>query len=287
MQIVSNQLLITIPMKKPAAGTAGKVEIHAINLGPSAGGNQSLVSHEVLDLESRPILNNEKIHPESEPRQSHFSRPHRSRRGRMRRQSGRVPAVQAGPRHGRITQASSRRTPCPVCRRAKNGHCRWGDGVWHCFIGDSHHPPSNIRIGDVIDIDGEQAALVATDGGHSGNSYVFRAHTAPGRTRVREVAQPAPRDSNDLTWIELVIADADDALAVTDFQLHTTPWPELQHLLALITSSAKAVADCITKTKARQGWERQIEVLELAARALKKQKAMADHFRWHYLGEVK
>ena len=55
-------------MKKPAAGTAGKVEIHAINLGPSAGGNQSLVSHEVLDLESRPILNNEKIHPESEPR---------------------------------------------------------------------------------------------------------------------------------------------------------------------------------------------------------------------------
>ena len=87
--------------------------------------------------------------------------------------------------------------------------------------------------------------------------------------------------------IKLVIADADDALAVTDFQLHTTPWPELQHLLALITSSAKAVADCITKTKARQGWERQIEVLELAARALKKQKAMADHFRWHYLGEVK
>ena len=86
-------------MKKPAAGTAGKVEIHAINLGPSAGGNQSLVSHEVLDLESRPILNNEKIHPESEPRQSHFSRPHRSRRGRMRRQSGRVPAVQAGLRH--------------------------------------------------------------------------------------------------------------------------------------------------------------------------------------------
>ncbi len=98
-------------MKKPAAGTAGKVEIHAINLGPSAGGNQSLVSHEVLDLESCPILNNEKIHPESEPRQSHFSRPHRSRRGRVRRQSGRVPAVQAGPRHGHTTQASSRRTP--------------------------------------------------------------------------------------------------------------------------------------------------------------------------------
>ena len=81
-------------MKKPAAGTAGKVEIHAINLGPSAGGNQSLVSHEVLDLESRPILNNEKIHPESEPRQSHFYRPHRSRHGRVRRQSGCEPAVQ-------------------------------------------------------------------------------------------------------------------------------------------------------------------------------------------------
>ena len=30
----------------------------------------------------------------------------------------------------------------------------------------------------------------------------------------------------------------------------------------------------------------QITVLETAAAALKKQKRMADHFRWHYLGEV-
>ena len=93
--------------------------------------------------------------------------------------------------------------------------------------------------------------------------------------------------THPMAWIEVVIADADDALAVTDFQLHNTPWPELQHLLALITGSAEAVADCIAKTQARQGWERQIEVLELAARALKKQEAMADHFPWHYLGEVK
>ena len=275
-------------MKKPAAGTAGKVEIHAINLGPSAGGNQSLVSHEVLDLESRPILNNEKIHPESEPRQSHFSRPHRSRHGRMRRHPGRVPAVQAGLRHGRISQASSRRTPCPVCGRQKNSHCRWGDGVWHCFIGDSHHPPSNIRIGDVIDIKGEQAALVATDGGHSGNSYVFRAHTALDRTRVRQVAKPAPKDSGYMAWIEVVIADADLALAITDFQLHNTPPPELHHLLALINVSTELVNDCLTKVKAdtRQGWDHQITILETAAAALKKQKRMADHFRWHFLGEV-
>ena len=235
-------------MKKPVVGATGKVENLSINLSPLTGGDQSLVSQEVLDLESRPILNKEKIHTESEPRQSHFSRPHRSRHGRVRRQSGRVPAVQAGLRHGRLTQASSRRTPCPICLRTKNSHCRFGDGVWHCFIGDTHHPPSNLRIGDVIDINGEQAALVATDGGHSGNSYVFRAHTALDRTRVREVSQPAPRDSNYQTWIELVIADADDALAVTDFQLHNTPWPELDHLLALITGSAEAVDDCIAKT---------------------------------------
>ena len=142
----------------------------------------------------------------------------------------------------------------------------------------------------MIWIGSELAALVTTDGGHSGNSYVFRTHiegVRPCRVSDWSVARPAARDSNYLTWIELVIADADDALAVTDFQLHTNPWPELQHLLALITSSAEAVDDCIAKTKARQGWERQIEVLELAARALKKQKAMADHFRWHYLGEVK
>ena len=92
MQIISNQLLITIPMKKPAAGTAGKVEIHAINLGPSAGGNQSLVSQEVLDLESRPILNKEKIHTESEARPSQKTWQQPSQGGGARRQSSHVSA---------------------------------------------------------------------------------------------------------------------------------------------------------------------------------------------------
>ena len=79
-------------MKKPAASTAGKVEIHAINLGPSAGGNQSLVSHEVLDLESRPILNKEKIHTESEARPSQKTWQQPSQGGGARRQSSRVSA---------------------------------------------------------------------------------------------------------------------------------------------------------------------------------------------------
>ena len=79
-------------MKKPAASTAGKVEIHAINLGPSAGGNQSLVSQEVLDLESRPILNKEKIHTESEARSSQKTWQQPSQGGGARRQSSRVSA---------------------------------------------------------------------------------------------------------------------------------------------------------------------------------------------------
>ncbi len=86
----------------------------------------------------------------------------------------------------------------------------------------------------------------------------------------------------------MVIADADLALAITDFQLHNTPPPELQHQLALIKVSTELVDDCLSKVKAdnRQGWDHQITVLETAAAALKKQKRMAVHFRWHFLGEV-
>ena len=276
-------------MKKPAVASAGlDLDFNYSNLGPAAGEQQSPQSQPVLDTDSCPILNNNSVHNETDPRQSQGTRRQRSRRGGVRRRSGRVPAIQAEQRHGRIAQSSSRRTPCPVCGRVRNGHCRWGDGVWHCFVGDTNHPPSNIRIGDVIDINGEHAALVATDGGHSGNSYVFRAHTALDRTRARQVAKPAPKDSGYMAWIEVIIADADLALTITDFQLHNTPPPELQHLLALINVSTELVDDCLTKVKAdtRQGWDHQITVLETAAAALKKQKRMADHFRWHYLGEV-
>ena len=79
-------------MKKPVVGATGKVENLSINLSPSTGGNQSLVSQEVLELESRPILNNEQIHPESEARPSQKTWQQPSKGGGARRQLRRVSA---------------------------------------------------------------------------------------------------------------------------------------------------------------------------------------------------
>ena len=79
-------------MKKLVVGATGKVENLSINLSPSTGGNQSLVSQEVLDLESRPILNKEKIHTESEARPSQKTWQQPNQRGGVRRQSRRVSA---------------------------------------------------------------------------------------------------------------------------------------------------------------------------------------------------
>ena len=254
-------------MKKPAVTAAGlDLNFNNSNVGPTAGEHQSPLSLSVLRKDWR----------------------NRNQHVGVRRRTSRIPASQAEHRHGRITQSSSRRTPCPVCGRTRNGHCRWGNGIWHCFCGDTNAPPSNIRIGGVIEIGGELAALVTTAGGHSGNSYVFRTHRAIGRTRVRQVSNPAPQDNGYIAWIEVVISDADAALAITDFQLHNAPWLELQHLLALINVSTELLDQCLlaVKTNTRQGWGHQISVLEKASSALRKQKAMADHFRWHYLGEV-
>ena len=79
-------------MKKPVVGATGKVENLSINLSPLAGGDQSLVSQEILDLESRPILNKEKIHSESEARPSQKTWQQSSQGGGLRRQSRRVSA---------------------------------------------------------------------------------------------------------------------------------------------------------------------------------------------------
>lgn len=47
-------------------------------------------------------------------------------------------------------QLSSKRNPCPICGRTKDGDCRIGDQMVLCHHGSTHHPPAGLRPGDVI-----------------------------------------------------------------------------------------------------------------------------------------
>lgn len=70
-------------------------------------------------------------------------------------------------------QHSSRKNPCPVCFRTKDDKCRISATRIFCYVGDSFSPPSSLRLGDLIKINGEQWKLISCNAGFSQNSYAF------------------------------------------------------------------------------------------------------------------
>jgi CRISPR-associated protein Cmr3 len=94
---------------------------------------------------------------------------------------------------------SSKKNPCPICGRTKDGDCRTAEGLVICHHGSSHHPPEGLRPGDVIEgRDGQQWAFTkeTTDGRGSTFTLDKPRHqparvVAPRRPRVTS-HQPAP-----------------------------------------------------------------------------------------------
>lgn len=71
---------------------------------------------------------------------------------------------------------SGRNNPCPVCGRNTDGDCRWNDDVIFCHVGSKFSPPDHLQIGDLIDLNGEQWALVKTGGGYDNSAHIFKPH---------------------------------------------------------------------------------------------------------------
>lgn len=71
---------------------------------------------------------------------------------------------------------SSKKTPCPVCGRTKDADCAWTKDLILCHQSDSNQTIASLRIGDVINADGQKWALVKVNAGFSGKAAVFRPH---------------------------------------------------------------------------------------------------------------
>lgn len=189
-----------------------------------------------------------------------------------------------------MLKTSSRHSPCPVCGRRKNSSCRWGEEVIYCFCGDTCHPPLQMQPGETLQVAGEAWALVATDGGHSGNSFVFRPHRQhsgpPRPAQPRRIQRK--QQSATASLMQEVMADVDAALAVPEF-MHSTP-AELRHsyqLIAIASEKATALQSAL-KTASRQSPElrRQLALLVEAIKQIRYQERDANHFRTYYLGEI-
>jgi hypothetical protein len=70
-------------------------------------------------------------------------------------------------------QHSGPNNPCPCCSRTKGDYCRWDDQRILCYVGQTCGPPADLQVGQTIQIDGQNWALVKTDCGFAGNSFLF------------------------------------------------------------------------------------------------------------------
>lgn len=81
---------------------------------------------------------------------------------------------------------SSKRNPCPICGRTKDGDCRIGAEVILCHYGSSNHPPKHLKSGEVnTGADGQRWAF-------TGNTSDDRAATFTLHKPRQQVQRPEP-----------------------------------------------------------------------------------------------
>ena len=190
-------------------------------------------------------------------------------------------------------QQSSRRTPCPVCGRDSDGDCRWNGEVIFCHQGTSFTPPEDLKVGDVIDVQGTPWALVRIGSGFAATAYQFRPHRD--RRVPAHLGKVPPRKPIQLKreLAEETFEAMKAALEVPEF-MHSTPdelresFRLIEHAWDLSKTLVLHLQHCHRREpnperKARLA--KQIELVSKAKTQLRYQRRDAQHFCTQYLGE--
>ena len=153
-------------------------------------------------------------------------------------------------------QQSSRRTPCPSCGRTRDGDCRWNAGAIWCHQGSHNGPDPELRVGDVIDIDGKPWALLSRDAGFAGSAALFRPHRERSDSPRRHIPQRQIVASH-LSELES-LQHALDRFEANACQVLTLPPLEevldcvikdAQQLAQMTVKDAERLIDRVTKAK--------------------------------------
>ena len=177
-----------------------------------------------------------------------------------------------------------------MCGRSKDGDCRFDDDVIFCHQGSSNGPPSNLHIGDVVNREGRDWALVKTNAGFAGVASVFKPHIPrPSRKkfslsqRVDDEAKRKNLINAQKKLIEGFIKLSQAALDVLDFE--SSPPDELKASFALIEKSyfqGKEIREIIGFCPELKNW---ISLIDKANKQLLYQYKDQLSFRQNYLGE--
>lgn len=186
-----------------------------------------------------------------------------------------------------MLKQSSRRTPCPICGRNTDADCRFNDALILCHCGTRFGPPQDLRIGDVLQIEGRSWALIRTRAGYDGAAHEFRPNSGAPRRALPKARQIGQRSLATST-LRKVLLDVDAALAAPEF-IHQLP-DELRTTWALIDAAA---ANCTAfkptlaeAARHNPTLREHLDLLADAAKQLRCQQQDANYFRSHFLGEI-
>ena len=184
---------------------------------------------------------------------------------------------------------SSRKQPCPFCGRTHDSDCAWTEDVAFC------HSGSDLSIGQTIDVDGQQWALVKLNAGFSGHAAVFKPHqelcrsTPTKQINHQQILTHQAKRSISALALERFFNAFDAAWNIRD--LHSLNQNELIDAIAVI---GKAHHNSIEmKATAQTIWREHKDLSDLyrdrfeaCVLNLKYQINDLNHFRSFYLGEV-
>ena len=193
-------------------------------------------------------------------------------------------------------QSSKRNNPCPVCSRTKDADCRWNDDVILCHQGTSHGPPTHLKPGNTLDLDGHKWALVSIGGGFDGAAHVFRPHqerkqkiiNSDWRDKKQELFDLSVKVTCGRIATDQFFAIAKKALDVLEFE--SAPLDELKESIALIYEAERQGLATQRELQSLIREDKDLKpLLEEVNSTLKEityQRKDTDRFRRQMLGEV-
>ena len=191
-------------------------------------------------------------------------------------------------------QYSSKRNPCPVCARDKDSDCRWNDEVIFCHCGSSFAPPSHLKVGKTLIVNGIEWALVKTDAGHSGRAFVFKPHRPLEKSFNYSPQLYKEQQNKKDELFRIAVSAFEDYLKVSKAALECDAQQctleQLREYKRLIERAVEEGKDLKTIMLQMQRNDKRytdyLELLDQRNKEINNLKNESDNFCWAHLGEI-
>ena len=191
-------------------------------------------------------------------------------------------------------QYSSKRNPCPVCARDKDSDCRWNDEVIFCHCGSSFAPPSHLKVGKTLIVNGIEWALVKTDAGHSGRAFVFKPHRPLEKSFNYSPQLYKEQQNKKDELFRIAVSAFEDYLKVSKAALECDAQQctleqlrEYKRLIERAVEEGKELKTIMLQMQRNdKRYTDYLELLDQRNKEINNLKNEADNFCWAHLGEI-